>query len=295
MSAEHPDPRVVADVRALVADLLPVLVPHALLDPDSGLLVLPGGTCHAEVSLHAIVADCASLPPAAWPERVRAWLAQKTSEVASALDERRRLGDVELLLRVQITPRLPRDERERLMCVPYGDLLDVVIAIDHPEGGRLTRDRAEQLALPDPGRRAIANTLRDELPAFEVTEQHLPGVGRVRVVHHDRRPYVTSALLDLERFLPGACPYGALVAMPDYGRVLLLPVRPDELPATATGFADLAREDHATTDTPCTDQVLWWAGDTLRAIGLTRLRKRARIPRALRALVRHHDHQPRTA
>lgn len=65
------------EVRALVADLLPVLAPHAMLDTDSGMLVLPVGTAHADISLDAITAACAGLPPHAWRGRWRRGSPQK--------------------------------------------------------------------------------------------------------------------------------------------------------------------------------------------------------------------------
>ena len=77
---------VAGEVRALVADLLPVLAPHAMLDTDTGLLVLPVGTAHADISLDAITATCAQLPSHAWPQQV--WLvrpAQKGQPPARAV------------------------------------------------------------------------------------------------------------------------------------------------------------------------------------------------------------------
>jgi hypothetical protein len=76
---------VAIDIRALVADLLPVLAPHAMLDADSGRLVLPVGDAHADISLDAITAACAALPQQAWPGRVEAWLAAKAAQVTAAL------------------------------------------------------------------------------------------------------------------------------------------------------------------------------------------------------------------
>ena len=94
---------VAADVRALVADLLPVLAPHALLDGESGLLVLPVGTAHARVALDGLVAACAGLPQHAWPGTFQAWLAATATQVGAALRERA----YALLLGVPVSERLP--------------------------------------------------------------------------------------------------------------------------------------------------------------------------------------------
>lgn len=97
-------PDVAAGVRALVAGLLPGLAPHAMIDTDTGLLVLPVGTVHADISLEAITAACARLPRRSWPGQVESWLAAKAAQVTAAMAERDRLGVLEDRLRVQVTP-----------------------------------------------------------------------------------------------------------------------------------------------------------------------------------------------
>ncbi|GAA1919191.1 hypothetical protein [Streptantibioticus ferralitis] len=279
------DNRVAADVRALIADLLPLLAPHAMLDADTGLLVLPVGTAHADISLDSITATCAATPAHTWPTRVQLWLAEKAAEVTAALAEREGYGPVEQLLRAQVTPRLPDGERERLMCTPYGDLLDIVIVLDHPNGGWLTRERAEQLAVTDPGTRALANTLPAELSACTVTDRQLTTGGPVRVIGRPGSPYVTSALLDIERFLPGPCPSGLLIALPRYSEILLHPVHPASFRSAARALADLARRTYADANDPCSDRLLWWAQGSLYALDFSRLTRRPRVPRPLRALI----------
>lgn len=266
---------VAAEVRALVADLLPVLAPHAMLDADSGLLVLPVGTAHADISLDGITQVCAGLPPAAWPSRIEAWLADMAAEVTAALSDRDRL-------RVQLTPRLPDRDRDRLMCTAYGELLDVVVMLD---GHRLTRAAADRLAVPDPGSSALANTLHHELPTFTIADRTLPDDGPLRIVGKPGSPYATSALLDLGRFLPGPCPYGVLLALPRYSQVLLHPVHPDTLPGAAGAMAELAGGAYFDTDDPCDDRLYWWADESLYVIGFHRITGRAQLPWALRKLL----------
>jgi hypothetical protein len=279
METEH-EVAVATDIRALVADLLPVLAPHAMLDTDSGRLVLPVGDAHADISLDAITAACAAVPQASWPGRVEAWLAAKAAQVTAALAERDRLGPLEERLRVQVTPRLPEAERRQLMCTPYGDLLDIVIMLDGR--GRLSRERADQLVIHDPGSHALANTLRDELPSFTVTDDD----HQVRSISKPGSPYVTSALPALERFLPGPCPYGVLVALPRYSEVLLCPVRPGGVDEAARALLERARIGFCTADDPCDDRLFWWANETLYAVGFGRFTGRVKVPGPLRALLR---------
>jgi hypothetical protein len=288
-----------ADVRALVADLLPVLAPHALLDGESGLLVLPVGPAHARVALDGLVAACAGLPQHAWPGTFQAWLAATATQVGAALRERAGLGEVEELLRVQVTPRLPAGERRELMCTPYGELLDVVVMLDQPDGRRLTRARAELLAVADPGARAVANTLGRELPSFEVTGRLLASDGRlldgalpdglshdpVLVISKEGCPYVTSALLELGRFLPAGCRYGALVGLPRYSTVLVYPVTTRRVYAAAPALAALVRRTYATGPDRCGQGVYWWVGQRLFEVGFGRS-GRLRVPRPLRRLAR---------
>jgi hypothetical protein len=322
---------VAADVRALVADLLPVLAPHALLDGETGLLVLPVASAHARVALDGLVAACAELPQHAWPRTVQAWLVTTASQVSAALTERAALGEVEVedLLRVQVTPRLPAGQRRELMCTPYGELLDAVIMLDQPDGRRLTRARAELLAVADPGARAVANTLGRELPSFEVTERLLTPDGRllagaraagaraagarldephpgephpgehrsgeprrgrlshdpVLVISKEGSPYVTSALLELGRFLPAGCRYGALVGLPRYSTVLVYPISTRRVRAAAPALAALVRRTYAAGPDRCDQRVYWWVEQRLFEVGLGRS-GRLRAPRPLRRLSR---------
>jgi hypothetical protein len=244
---------VAGEVRALVADLLPVLAPHAMLDSDSGLLVLPVGTAHADISLDGLVTECAALPHSAWPTRVQAWLAEKAAQVSRALAERDRL-------RVQITPRLPRRERRRLVCTPHGNLLDIVVLYD---GQRLTREACEQLAVPNPGRSAIEATLHFAFPALSTTDD-----GTVRVISG---PYATSALLDPPRFLP---PGPMLVALPRYSEILACPAEAD----AARQLAERARRSRLGAADPCDDRLLWYHDSVLRRVRISRLTGRPILP-----------------
>jgi hypothetical protein len=266
---------VAAEVRTLVARLLPGLAPHAMLDADTGALVLPVGSVHADVSLDAITAACARLPRASWPGRVESWLAAKAAQVTAAMAERDRLGVLEDRLRVQVAPRLDGAEREQLMCTPYGDLHDIVILLDGR--GRLTRERAAQLVIHEPGSHALANTLRDELPTFAVTDDD----SGVRVVTKPGSPYVTSALPALRRFLPGPCPYGVLVAMPRYSEVLLTPADPAHVDEAAQALLERCRLGFVTADDPCDDRLFWWAEERLYAVGFGRFTGRVKVPRPI--------------
>lgn len=213
--------------------------------------------------------------------QVEAWLAAKTVQVTTALAERQQLGPVEERLRVQLTPKLPEMERQRLMCTPYGDLLDAVILLG---GEPLTRKRADRLAIIDPGSRALANTLRRELPSFAVIDDG-HDVHQVRSVAKPGSRCVTSALLDLVRFLPGPCPHGLLLALPRYSQVLLHPVQPDSLQGAAGAMAEHVRGTYLEADDPCDDRLYWWADDSLHVIGFSRLTGRPKLPQPLRRLI----------
>ncbi|MFI9270241.1 hypothetical protein ACIGXM_05965 [Kitasatospora sp. NPDC052896] len=277
---------IAAAVRALVADLLPVLAPHAMLDADSGRLVLLVDAAHADVSLDGIVAICADLPQHTWPSRVQDWLAEKRRQVAEAVRERRELGEVETLLRVQVAPRLPAAERRRLLCTAYGELLDLVVVLDHADGGRLSRERAERLVLADPGGHALANTLRIELPAFTLAERPPAGGAPVWAVGRAGSPFATSALLGLDRFLPGPCPYGVLLGLPRYGELLLCPVVPDQLAVAARELAEQVGEAHRVAADRCDERLFWWAEERLYELRFGRLTGRPKVPAPLRRLLR---------
>ncbi|OIV38910.1 hypothetical protein BIV57_03320 [Mangrovactinospora gilvigrisea] len=281
------------DVLALLSDLLPVLAPHALLDREERRLVLLVDGAHATVDLEPLLSACRGRPQHTWPRRVEEWLAATAEGSAAALRERRRLGgDVESRLRVRLVPPLPGPERRRLMCLPYGPLLDVVIHLDHPaEPGPLSRERAVQLALADPGEAAITGTLRREVPTFSVHDEPLGGTGedgdRVRVVARDGNPYVTGVLFDLERFVPAEeRPRGLLVGLPCHSRVLLYAVRGEALLRVAPVMAAQVREEFDAAPDGCDPRLFWWHEDRLYELRRGRLTGRPRVPWALRSLLR---------
>jgi len=245
---------VASAVRALVADLLPVLAPHAMLDADSGLLVLPVGTAHADICLDALIEECARLAHSAWPSRIETWLAEKVAQVSRALTERDRL-------RAQVTPRLPRRERRRLVCAPHGDLLDIVVLYD---GQRLTLEACERLAVPNPGRSAIEATVHHEFPALSVVDD-----GPLRVISGS---YATSALLDAPRFLP---PGPVLLAMPRYSEILACPAHPD----MARELIERARRSRLGAADLCDDRLLWYHDSILRRVRISRRTGRPILPR----------------
>lgn len=275
-----------AQVRALVRDLLPVLAPHAMLDADSGDLVLPVDGAHADIGLETITATCAKAPRHTWPGLVQEWLERKTAQVADTVAERRRLGDVEGMLRVQLVPRLPAAVRRERVCLPYGDLLDAVVWLHRPGGGLLSPAQLDRLAITDLGDHAVTNTVQRELPSLTVTEEPLGGRHTAYAVGEAGNPFATSVLLDPERFLPGSAPASMLVGLPRYSRVLLYPVEAGSLDEAARALAEQVRREHASAPDPCTAQLLWWSQQRLFEVHFSRIRGRVRVPRPLRRELR---------
>ena len=257
-----------------------------MLDADTGRLVLPVGAAHADIPVEPLIERCAPLPSHNWPSQVEAWLAEKAAQVTAALAERREFGQVEQLLRVQVAPRLPEPERGRLMCTPYGDLLDVVLVLDHEKGGRLTRERADLLVLNDPGGNALANTFGRELPRFTATERPLGQGGTVRVVGRPGSSLVTSALLGLERFVPEPTPHGVLVGLPRYSEVLLYPVTADGPAGAARATADLVADGYDRAEDRCDRRLFWYFQEQLGVVEFGRLTGRPKLPRPVRRLLR---------
>lgn len=259
--------QVATDVHALVADLLPVLVPDAELRADPSVVVLRLGAARARVSTSELVDRCAQLPQHRWPSTVERWLRQVGAEARVAVIESRAGGDPRDRLRVVLRHRDEVDDSDAalaLVTVPFGRYFCVHVVLDDGEQARpLTKMRAGLLGLRDVGERAVRNTLDLELPSLAVRVQQLTLREHATVVTLPGSPYVSAALLDIRRFLPGSCPYGAFVGAPRASMLILHPIRSDAALRFVPDFAEIVHEMHDSAPDACSHRTYWWADDAL--------------------------------
>lgn len=255
------------NVHALVGDLLPVLVPDARLRDDPSAVALRLGDVGATVSTSELVEYCSSLPQHRWPRAVEDWLRQVGSEARLAITESRAAGDLRERLRVVLRHRDQLEdvgEALGLVTVPYGRYFVVVPALtDGPLVHPLTRLRASLLELRGVGERALRNTIDLELPRLAVRAQQLTLREHATVVTLPDSPYVSAGLLDIRRFLPDPCPYGALVGVPRTSMLILHPVRSTAALRFIPDFAEIVHEMHDRAADACSHRTYWWTDDTL--------------------------------
>lgn len=277
------------DVHALTADLLPVLVPDAELRSDPAIVVLNLDGARARISTGELVARCGDLPQHQWPRAVEEWLRLVGDEARTALVERRLDGDPHDRLRVVLgTPEQfdTADDALAQVSVPFGRYFAVAAVLDDGERARpLTKLRSGLLSLHDVGERALRNTLDLELPSLAVRVQQLTLRERATVVTLPGSPYVSTALLDIRRFLPTPCPFGALIGIPRASMLIVHPVVSDAVLDFLPDFAEIVHEMHDSAADACSHRAFWWADDVLVEVSV-RPGGQVDVPRELEDLVR---------
>jgi hypothetical protein len=275
-------PRDVAgDVHALIQDLLPILVPDASFNADAAEVVLPVGRAAPRAATAVIVERCGRAPQHKWPKLVEEWLLGVSDRAAMAIGEIELLGDVRGLLRLRIVPRVSDATREAFVVTEFGRHLDAMVVIDHPRyGGPLTKERCARLGLSRVGSLAVNNTHERELVGVIATERPITMTESVRLVTKPGNRYVSAALTELAQFLPGSCPYGALVGVPDHNTVLLYPVISTAVFDVLPVFADVVGEMYERGGDPCSRDTFWWLDNRLSLVPA-----RGALPEELSGLV----------
>ncbi|GAA2111801.1 hypothetical protein [Actinomadura alba] len=268
MSTEPPDvPDVAADVHALIQDLLPLLVPDARFNAEAAEVVLPVGRAEPRAATAVIVERCARAPQHKWPKLIEEWLLGVSDRAAMAIGEIELLGDVRRLLRLRIVPRVPDTARETFVVTEFGRHLDAMVVIDHPlYGGPLTKERCARLGLSRVGSLAVNNTHERELIGVIATERPITMTESVRLVTKPGNRYVSAALTELPQFLPGPCPYGALVGVPDHNTLLLYPVTSTAVFDVLPVFTDVVGEMYERSDDACSSDTFWWLDNRLALV-----------------------------
>ncbi|NES27158.1 hypothetical protein GCE86_14225 [Micromonospora terminaliae] len=282
------------NVRALVEDALPGRLPGARVAPDRDEIVVavPGG--RARVSLTPLLRACRDQPRQAWPELVADWVAAIRRELPDSVSAD--LGPVDIAqLRLRLTPAAATAEADDYLAVPYAGHFTATVVVNRPErldlltlaqAARLGREPAELV------RTAVRQTVAHELTTLDVRDHELPGGGSVRLLAADGNPFVTTALMSVQRFLPEAAEHGALVAAPQYSAVLLHRVDHRVQDAAVALHRLVASMVEAATD-PCSEQVFWWHGGEFHPVrvvpGEAGGAVQVRLPEALAPVVARLD------
>jgi len=275
----HPADLLAADVHELVAGQLRASLPGAALDTTQGVVVLPlrGGE-RARVSTASLLSSCAGQPPEAWPAQVDGWLREVAGAVLEAAGAAAGLagadGQADELrerLRLRIVPKLDDRSAQRLAAAPFGRYFDALLAVDHATSMEpLTRAQAAELGPADAVRQlAITNTVERELVTFKVRDHPLSKTASIRSVTRAGSPYVSSALLGVQRYLAEPAPYGALVAVPRYSMMLLHEVASDHALDVLLALDEMARARYRGATDRCTPHLFWWLQGDLYAVRVT--------------------------
>ena len=280
----HPADLVAADVHELVAGQLRASLPGAALDTAQGVVVLPlrAGE-RARVSTASLLSSCAGQPPEAWPALVDGWLREVAGAVLDAAaavaggaaglaGADGQADELRERLRLRVVPKLDDRAARRLAAAPFGRYFDALLAVDHATRMELlTRAQAAELGPADAVRRlAITNTVERELVTFEVRDHPLSKTASVRSVTRAGSPYVSSALLGVQRYLADPAPYGALVAVPRYSMMLLHEVASDHALDVLPALEEMARARYRGAADRCTPHLFWWLQGDLYAARVTR-------------------------
>lgn len=292
--SQHDDP--LNDVRALVEDLLPALVPAARTAPgsDDVLIPVPGG--RARVSLTPFLHRCQDQPHHTWPQLLADWVVAIRRELPEGVDADD-LGSVDVeRLRVRLVPSAASPETSDYVVLPFGEHFTATVVVDHPgrlevltvaQSRRLGREPDELFRL------ALRQTVQHELADLDLRDHELPGGRSVRLLAGDGKPFVTTTLLSLKRFLPDDATHGALVAAPRYSAVMLHSVDA-QVHDSAAAFHRLASSMFNAADDPCSDMVFWWHGGELHPLRVEAAddgsAMEVRVPEALAPVVRQLGH-----
>ena len=253
----------------LVADLLPVLLPDAELDPAGPLVKLRwsrgGLTSSAEVGLAELVDRCREQPNHLWPRTVDDWLRAVVAEIGIATDEHL-YGEVAVRQRVTLRPRGWSDSTGGVLAgltVPFGRYFEIVFGIQSgPDWQRLTQVRQVMHGLHLPDRPSALDLTLNGLTELRFE----PVAGSPwSVLSRPGDATVGMALVDHERAIPGAGKgRGALLAVPATDLFAICPVdRREDMQTRADEFARWVAKAYGDAEDPCTAGVFWLVGELL--------------------------------
>ncbi|KOV78217.1 hypothetical protein [Nocardia sp. NRRL S-836] len=271
----------------VVRQQLPSLAPEASFDAERGEVLVPVPEGRARISIDTLAKTAATTPAEQWPDLVTRWLATLKSDLAAAEAGGTTSADQ---LRVQIKPHAdtPPDE---VLVLPYDDQFDVAVVVDHETRvSALTYAQIAALGLTvdEIGRRAVKQTITNELTNLDVRDHTLPNGVVVRVVAQDGNPYVSAILMSLDRFTAGDAPHGVLVAVPQYSAVVLHEVTSQDAVDFLVPFSRIAKSMRDDARDPFDTGLYWWANGVFHRVEIEETGEdtaRAHLPSALRDLV----------
>lgn len=273
----------------LVADLLPVLLPDAELEPTGPLVKLRwsrgGLSSSAEVGLVELIDRCREQPNHLWPRTVDDWLRAVVAEIGVATDEHL-YGDVPARQRATLRPTgwtVATGGMLAGLTVPFGRYFEIAFGIQSGSDWRpLTQVRQVMHGLHLP----------DRPSALELT---LGGLTDLRFEPVAGQPWtalnrpgdqtIGMALVDHERSIPNAGRgRGTLLAVPATDLFAICPVdRSTDQQLRADAFARWAAKAHSDADDPCTSGVFWLVGELLAELPVDLDRSPAvTLPKVLR-------------
>lgn len=253
----------------LVADLLPVLLPDAELDPAGPLVKLRwsrgGLTSTADVGLIELIERCREQPNHLWPRTVDDWLNAVVAEIGVATDEHL-YGEVPARQRATLRPTGWSAAAGGVLAgltVPFGRYFEIDFGIQSGSDWRpLTQVRQVMHGLHLPDRPSALDLTLDGLTDL----QFEPVLGQpLSVLSRPGDPTVGMALVDHERSIPGAGRgRGTLLAVPATDLFAISPIdRQADQQLRADEFARWVAKAHADADDPCTPGVFWLVGELL--------------------------------
>lgn len=271
----------------VVRQQLPAFAPQASFDAERGEVLVPVPEGRARISLDTLAKTAATTPVEQWPDLVTSWLAALKTDLAAA--EAGGTTSAERL-RVQIKPHedTPPDE---VLVLPYNEQFDVAVVVDHESSvSALTYAQIAALGMTvdDLGRRAVKQTITNELRSLDVRDHTLPNGVVVRVVAQDGNPYVSAILMSLPRFTAGDAPHGLLVAVPQYSAVLLHEVTSRDAVDFLVPFSRIAKSMRTDARDPLDAGVYWWVNGVFHRVEIEETGEdtaRAHLPSTLRELV----------
>jgi hypothetical protein len=253
----------------LVADLLPVLLPDAELDPAGPIVKLRwsrgGLTSSAEVGLVELIDRCREQPNHRWPRTVDDWLQAVVEEIGVATDEHL-YGEVAARQRVTLRPQGWSVSTGGILAgltVPFGRYFEIAFGIQSgPDWRRLTQVRRVMHGLHVPNQPSGLELTLDDLTG--VTFEQVQG-RPWSTLHRAGDQTVGMILVDHERRLPTAAGgRGTLLAIPASDLLAVCPVdRRENMQTMADEFAGWVAKAYGDAEDPCTVGVFWLVGDLL--------------------------------
>jgi len=125
-SADSPAGVPSTDIHAVLADVLPSVLPGALVDGEAGEILVPLGADRARISTRSLQTACQGEPSSRWPQIAGQWLSDVKSQVDSAATAESR-ADISRL-RAQAVPRGP--EAPPGLSSPFNSAFDLVAVED---------------------------------------------------------------------------------------------------------------------------------------------------------------------